>query len=287
MPGGPGSHLIGVGEHPRKSAPVQVESECFRQRRSYACAPLPLSGGSRDPRGGAVSFAQEVRRAVEAAPRMNLPELAKALWRALAEGLVSESEAEELSGLIEARKTVPVRPEPSRVGSRPRTDASLERRRRWGAAGLLPPGIAAHFTPGETAALAALALEISRIGDCRWPLARLAAVAGVSVSTAKRALREAKRLGLIEVEERRVSWWRNDPNVVRIVSPAWSAWLTKGGGVQARTGTVSRGSTGGRETAGTGSKGCRGSEGGRPMRQDAPPLRNPRPWRRSAGPAGR
>jgi hypothetical protein len=218
---------------------------------------------------------------------MNLPELARTLWRALAEGLVSESEAEELSGLIEARKVIPDRPEPSRVGSRPRTDTSLERRRRWSAAGLLPPGIACHFTAGETAVLATLALEVSRTGDCRWPMGRLAAVAGVSVSTAKRAIREAKRLGLIEVEERRVSWWRNDPNVVRIVSPAWCAWLSKGGGVQARTGTVSRGSTGGRETAGTGSKSCRGSEGGRPIGQDAPPLRNPGPWRRSAGLVGR
>lgn len=234
-----------------------------------------------------MSFAQEVRRAVEAAPRMNLPELAKALWRALAEGLVSESEAEELSGLIEAKKVIPARPKPSCVGSKPRSDASLERRRRWSAAGLLPPGIAAHFTAGETAVLATLALEVSRTGDCRWPMGRLAAVAGVSISTAKRALREAKRLGVIEVQERRVSWWRNDPNVVRIVSPAWCAWLSRGGGVQARTGTVSRSVPGDRETAGTGSKGCRGSEEGRPMRQKAPPLRNPGPWQGSAGPAGR
>ena len=234
-----------------------------------------------------MSFANEVRRAVEAAPRMNLPELAKTLWRALAEGLVSESEAEALSELIETRRAVPVRPEPSRVGSRPRTDASLERRRRWSAAGLLPPNVACHFTQGEVAVLAALALEVSRTRDCRWPLARLAAVAGVSVSTAKRALREAKRLGLVEVEERRVSWWRNDPNVVRIVSPAWCSWLSRGGGGQTRTGTVRGGSIGDRETTGTGSKGCRGSERGSPIRHDGQPLRNPGPWRRSAGPAGR
>jgi hypothetical protein len=180
---------------------------------------------------------------------MNLPELARTLWRALAEGLVSEAEAESLSDLIETRKAVPVRPEPSRTGSRPITGDSLARRRRWAASGLLPPALASHFTPAETAALAALALEVSRTGDCRWPLARLAAVAGVSVSTAKRAIREAKRLGLVEVEERRVSWWRNDSNVVRIVSPAWCAWLSKGGGGQAWPRTVSRGSTGGRETA--------------------------------------
>lgn len=229
---------------------------------------------------------EELRRAVEASPRAALADMAKALWRAMTEGLVSEAQAEALSALIEAKRAIPAKLAPSRVGSRPITDASLERRRRWAASGMMPPNVACHFTPGEQAALAVVALEVSRTGACRWPMGRIAGVAGVSVSTVKRALREAKHLGLIEVEERRVTWWRNDSNVVRITSPAWVAWLVRGGG-QSRTRTDNKGFTGSSETSGTGSRGIRGGERGNQIRHNGPPLRSPDRWRRSAGPAGR
>ncbi len=67
-----------------------------------------------------------------------------ALWQALGAGYVTEAEAEVLSMLIEARKALPVvaKAPPQRVGSRPLTDASMERRRRWAASGRMPPGIA-------------------------------------------------------------------------------------------------------------------------------------------------
>lgn len=56
---------------------------------------VPLDGGAMpvcaaplrrvfDPRGGAM-FADEIRRAVEAAPRVKLPEVAAVLWRAFAD----------------------------------------------------------------------------------------------------------------------------------------------------------------------------------------------------------
>ena len=116
-----------------------------------------------------MNYAEEIRRQVEAAPRAALPAVTAALWRAYGEGRVTEAEAEVLSGLIEARQTKSdtvsylrspdpgtsnARPEgisassenqrmaqdcvgsPRRaVGSRPRTDASMERRRRWAASG--------------------------------------------------------------------------------------------------------------------------------------------------------
>ena len=41
----------------------------------------------------------------------------------------------------------------------------------------------------------------------------------------RNALREARRLGLVTVEERRLARFRNDTNVVCIVSREWSAWL--------------------------------------------------------------
>ncbi|MCJ2102789.1 helix-turn-helix domain-containing protein, partial [Methylobacterium sp. E-046] len=136
-----------------------------------------------------MTYANEIRRQVEAAPRAALPAVTAALWRAYGEGKVTEAEAEALSVLIEGRRLTyvpPTRPKleqasnpagttitevkaidrlgpPRRaVGSRPRTDASMERRRRWAASGRLPPGLAARFTLAEQAVLALVAAETAR-----------------------------------------------------------------------------------------------------------------------------
>jgi len=194
-------------------------------------------------------FADEIRRAIEAASRITLPQVTALLWRAYGDGKITEAEAETLSGLIEARTDAPPtrvftanvpggsdpddssamqdRPGSSRRtgGSRPRTDASLERRRRWAASGRLPPGLAARFTSAEQAVLALVAAEATRRKDCRLSIENMAAVAGVCRSTVKNAIREARRLGLLTVEERVVTGFRNDTNIVRIISAEWLAWL--------------------------------------------------------------
>jgi hypothetical protein len=41
------------------------------------------------------------------------------------------------------------------------------------------------------------------------------------------AIRTAARLGLVTVEERRREGQRNRPNIVRIVSKEWLAWIAK------------------------------------------------------------
>jgi hypothetical protein len=41
----------------------------------------------------------------------------------------------------------------------------------------------------------------------------------------RNAIREARQLGLLTVEERQITGFRNDTNIVRIVSPEWTAWL--------------------------------------------------------------
>lgn len=183
----------------------------------------------------------EIERAAMAAARVELPAVSAALWRALADGHVSEAEAEALSALIETRKVPAIRGPgggPGARGSRPRSDRSLERRRRWAASGRLPPPLAARFTQGEVAVLAVLAVEATRHGRCTLAHAHLAALAGVSISTVKRAIRAARALGIVEVIVRRVSAFRNDTNAVAIVSREWRAWLARsGGGVQAGPGT--------------------------------------------------
>ena len=174
-------------------------------------------------------FADRIRHAAMAVTRYELPELSVQVWKAFAAGMVSELEAAELAELIEARKTIPVeRPAPRRVGSRPRTPASLERRRRWVAAGMMPPGIACQFTPAETAVLAVIAAEVSKRGECRLPIGAIAALAGVSKTSVRNALCAAKAAGLVSVKERRLSRWRNLTNVVKIISREWTTWLAVG-----------------------------------------------------------
>lgn len=175
-------------------------------------------------------FAEELRRAAEVAPLARLHEVSAALWKAFAAGGLGEAEAGAISELIEARKTakdpaITGPAAPRRVGSRPRTDASMERRRRWAAAGRMPPQLAARFTLAEAAVLAVVAAETAKRGDCRLCHEHVAAVAGVSRTTVKAALRRARMLGLVTIEERRAAAWRNLANVVRIVSREWQAWM--------------------------------------------------------------
>lgn len=117
----------------------------------------------------------------------------------------------------------PKRPPPPRADRR----ASILRRRRLAASGAMPGMIACHFTIGEQAALAVVAIEIKTGGACRMTLGEIAARAGVGVTTARNGLRAAARLGLVTIEERRRRGAPNLPNVVRIVSTIWLEWVRR------------------------------------------------------------
>src|SRR4051812_25180632 len=94
---------------------------------------------------------------------------------------------------------------------------------------------------GSDAACASLQVHSGRAGGTpdRWrrgpparamcPVRGLAARAGVCRRMVQAALREAARLGLLTIEERRREGRRNLPNVVRIVAKDWTTWLTRGG----------------------------------------------------------
>ncbi len=105
---------------------------------------------------------------------------------------------------------------------------SLERRRHLAASGPMPPQLAASFTTGELAVLRIIADEVRNHGQCDRTLGEIAARAGVCRATAQNALRHAARLGLLTIEERRRSGRSNLPNVVRITSREWLAWLARG-----------------------------------------------------------
>ncbi len=68
-------------------------------------------------------FTDQLRHAVEASPRCELPRVSAALWKAYAAGQIGEGDAQALSDLIEARKALPPTQKPvqRRVGSRPRS----------------------------------------------------------------------------------------------------------------------------------------------------------------------
>jgi hypothetical protein len=82
-----------------------------------------------------------------------------------------------------------------------------------------------QFTLAEAAVLAVIAEQIAAREACELPLERIAAVAGVCRTTVRNALRQAKALGILYVEERRQSAWRNFPHRITVVSPEWRAWL--------------------------------------------------------------
>src|SRR4051812_4744748 len=190
-------------------------------------------------------FVEQLRRAVEASPQCELTKVSALLWKAYAAGHVTEAEASALSEAIEARKALPAAQKPvqRRFGSRPRSPASTERRRRWAASGALPPALASRFTTAENAVLAVIAAEHVKAGRCTLTIDHIAALAGVGRTSVKNALREAQHQGLARIEERRVSTWRNAPNVVTITAPEWLAWLRmrqRGGGVKSATTTNTR-----------------------------------------------
>jgi hypothetical protein len=117
----------------------------------------------------------------------------------------------------------PKRPPPPRPDRR----ASILRRRRLASSGAMPGKIACHFTIGEQAALAVVAIEIKTEGACRMTIGEIAARAGVGVTTARNGLRAAASLGLLTIEERRRRGAPNLANVVRIVSTIWLEWVRR------------------------------------------------------------
>lgn len=212
-----------------------------------------------------MSIARHLEAAISGAFKRNLDDLARTTWKACAEGLITDKEAEALATAIEARratgrnqpnhrckqKLTPSGPptplagehplhagDPGRIRTiplprecrSPDRQKSVRRRRQLASSGAVPGTIATHFTTSELAVLTVIARQCQSRKACTWFMDRIAAVAGVSRTTVRNALRQARALGLIDVTERRRTAWRNDSNVIRIISAEWLAWLGLGGG---------------------------------------------------------
>lgn len=163
-----------------------------------------------------------------------LDELAKQVWAGLARATFTETDADTLLNAIQSRRVLlkAGRATPA-IKARPHaqrrlSSASIGRRRGWVASGALPPQVASHFTTAECAALAVIGRAIQKAGVCDWPIDKIAAIAGCSRTSVQNALREAKRLGFISVQERRHRGRSSETNLVKVISQEWLVWLRLG-----------------------------------------------------------
>jgi hypothetical protein len=164
--------------------------------------------------------------------------VSRLLWAAHAAGQIPDNAAQGLAEALQARKAVLRGPRPAPTQKRasarrrpcrsPDKARSIARRRAVATSGAVPSKIAAAFTLGELAVLSIIAGEVRRNGDCRLCVDAIAAQAGVCRRIAQTAIREAQRLGLVVICERRRPGQKNLPNVVEIIAREWLFWLKIG-----------------------------------------------------------
>ncbi|MBY0257403.1 hypothetical protein [Methylobacterium sp.] len=200
--------------------------------------------------------AEIMRAAIEGARTFaQMDELSRQLWRGHGAGALSDGGAQGLAEHLHGRRSAiregmrPL-PIPGVVGSglagsglvvrraslfpprkiprSPDRIASRDRRRLLACSGPLPPRLAARFTEGQRAVLRIVADAVAEAGLCDLCLDAIAARAGVCRRLAQGALRLAAGDGLLTIEERRYPGRRNAPNLVRIVSQDWQAWIKRG-----------------------------------------------------------
>jgi hypothetical protein len=188
-------------------------------------------------------FVDHMLRTIEGSQKAELGQLGTAVSRAYAEGAIVEGDHQRLWEAIDARRAV-IKPTPKHAPQVPRRRSrsperqrSLDRRRSL-ADWALPGPLKARFTTGEKAALLIIGVEAVQHGACVQYIEATAARAGVCRTTVQNAIREARRLGLIIVTERRRRGQRSLANVIRIVSREWRLWLTRGSGFKKMNTTV-------------------------------------------------
>ena len=184
-----------------------------------------------------------------AASPEQLDNLARAVWYQYGEGAFSDDEATFLDVAIRKRRPTgrPWAAVQQTVGSLgsamsrwtsrfkprqrarcPNRQASRERRRRLGGSSVLPDTLRHHYTEGQRAVLCIVAGEVKHHGVCDLPIDKIAALAGVCRTTVQTTLHEARRLDHIEITERPVSGRKNLPNLIKIISREWRAWIKRG-----------------------------------------------------------
>ena len=172
-----------------------------------------------------------LKEAIGRANPRSLDDLAKLVWRGLAQASLSEAEAAELAAEIEAKRTLK-RAQPSKRSPyrpRPITSDRIKRRRQQAARVSLPDSCSLRYTPGESAVMSVVLRLIKRDGRIEKPLDEIGDLAGVCRRTVQRAIRCAVAFGQLRVQERRVSYDRNDTNLIELGDdPDLIRWLKRG-----------------------------------------------------------
>src|SRR3954470_12532678 len=192
-----------------------------------------------------MSFCDQMAAAIDGARTLTrLDHLSRSIWQGLAAGAVADDDAQTLAERLHARRSLlrgDLKPvgvpagrasifPPRRLQRAPKRPVAIARRRHLAASGPMPPALACKFTVSELVVLRTIGDEVRQHGHCARCVDELAARAGVCRRMVQNALREAARLGLLTIEERRREGRRNLPNLVRIVAKEWILWLTRGGG---------------------------------------------------------
>lgn len=175
-------------------------------------------------------------RLLSARTQQQVDDCAKAAWVLNGEGFIADDEMEYLAPVIEhqrksisvgirvARATECVRHRRPAIPSNKRASSWL-RRRSVAKDCIIPTCLAQAFTVSKLAVLSVIARAVADRGQSNMSLPEIAARAGVGCTTARYAIRDAARMGLISVSENRINGFWNWPNTIRIVCGRWIRWL--------------------------------------------------------------
>lgn len=175
-------------------------------------------------------------RLLAARTNQQVDECAKAAWILNGEGLIADQEMAYLAPVIDhQRRSIAERMRVARAAAcirhcRPaiplqKRAASWLRRRSLAKDCIIPTCLAQAFTVSKLAVLSVIASAVMDRGQSTMSLPEIAARAGVGCTTARYAIRDAARRGLISVSENRINGYWNRPNTIRIVCGRWLRWL--------------------------------------------------------------
>ncbi|MCJ2039239.1 hypothetical protein MKK55_09835 [Methylobacterium sp. J-059] len=171
-----------------------------------------------------------------------MDELSRQVWQGHGSGALGDAEAQALAERLHGRRSAireGIRPvgipagraslfPPRRAAVSPDRSASRDRRRLLACSGPMPPALASRFTTGQLAVLRIVGDEVAGKGVCGLCIDAIAARAGVCRRLAQAAIRLAEGDGLLTIQERRHQGRKNEPNLLRIISREWQAWMRRG-----------------------------------------------------------